>query len=150
MKEKINPDDRLITVLFEYGEITSLDGATYYHLPRWISREKKDEFFIYGKGDELPGELIDFLNKSRERFFFVSYNVLNPDDGKGVIGHLAFNSKDFPSLLFITEQLIPEKSKVKITEVVITLLYEFKNEADFDEFTLGRNMGEQMDNISMN
>lgn len=82
-----------------------------------------------------------------ERFFFVSYNGVNPEDGKTVIGHLAFNSQGYPSMLFITEQLIPERSKVKITDIVITYLHEFATEQDFDEFTVGRNMNDQLGDI---
>lgn len=96
-------------------------------------------------------------NKESERFFFVSYNgveevpAYTPEGltfrQKTVIGHLAFSSQGFPSMLFITEQLIPERSKVKVTDVVITLFHEFKSEQDFDDFTVGRNMNDQLDGI---
>ena len=85
------------------------------------------------------------------RYFFITYIGIIADDGRNVQGHLAFNSQGFPSLVFITEQLIPEKSDVKILYPVITYLFEFKNEEDFDDFTLGRDMGDELgDRIRLN
>lgn len=135
-KKIITLEPDVVRFLQEHAKIeTVCDENSYkiFTLPNWKLKHR---------------ELNDFeLVENKERYFFISYNGLNPLDGKGIMGHLAFNSVDYPSLLFMTEQLIPERSKFKITDVVITLLHEFKSEADFDEFTIGRNMGEQLDDI---
>lgn len=86
----------------------------------------------------------------RERFFYISYNGLNPEDGKTVIGHLAFSHMGFPSLLYLTEVLVQGQSKLPLTDVVLSFFFEFQSEEDFDEFTIGRNMNDQLDNFKQN
>lgn len=82
------------------------------------------------------------------RFFFIAYNGVDKLTGKTVLGHLAFSSQGFPSLLWITEQLVPGQSKLSgnyLTDVVILSIYEFKSEEDFNDFCLG---WDAMDNVN--
>jgi len=80
-----------------------------------------------------------------KRYFYLSYNGENPADGKTVIGHLAFDHPSgFPSMLYICEQLVPSKSRVPITNVVITYLYEFFTEDDFNDFITGYDFKDQL------
>lgn len=141
-KHIITLDPAVIKFLQEHGHYGfEVNGETHFDtfkFPNWVL---------------LHRELNEFEVKqtSTERFFFVSYNGLNPEDGKTVIGHLAFSHQGYPSLLYITEVLIPQQSKVKITDTVITLLHELDNQQDFDEFTTGRDMGSQLgDKIGLN
>lgn len=137
----------VLNFLQSYAKIEIVGDEDFFHqytLPQWklkyIGEPNKFEVIV-----------------NHERFFFVSYNgveevpAYTPEGltfrQKTVIGHLAFSSQGFPSMLFITEQLIPERSKVKVTDVVITLFHEFNSEQDFDDFTVGRNMNDQLDGI---
>lgn len=85
--------------------------------------------------------------KKRIRYFYVSYNGVNPVDNKSVIGHLAFNHQGFPSMLYICEQLIPGRSKCPIKDIVLLAFNEFTSESDFDEFILGYDMNDVIKDI---
>lgn len=138
----ITLDPAVVKFLQEYGTIsTEVNGDTIfktYRLPSWtLSHRELNEFEV--------------INKSSERYFYVSYNGIDISDNKTIIGHLSFAHKGFPSMLYITEQLIPNYIKRPITDIVMLSFIEFNNESDFDEFTTGRDMGSQLgDLISQN
>ena len=104
--------------------------------------------------------------QQKERWFYISYNGEKEVPAKDfyfgadttrrvntatVIGHLAFSHLGFPSLLYITEQLVPDHCKKRgtpvPTNIVLTFFHEFATEQDFDDFTVGRGMGDQLDSL---
>lgn len=94
----------------------------------------------------IAGVEYEVEKKSRERFFFVSYSGINENSPMEYRGNLAFSFMGMPSFIFMTEDLLPRKSAVKLNGIIIMQFYEFESEADFDEFTTGRDMGEQLGN----
>lgn len=128
--------------LKHFAAIIEVGGKKCYHLQNHYLELEENMLYQVLLPHEAP---------KTERFFFVNYNGMNPEDGKTVIGHLAFSHLGYPSLLYIAEVLIPQQSKVKITDVVLSPIQEFANQQDFDEFTTGRDMGSQLDeNIRLN
>lgn len=125
-------------------------------------REQAEGMALHVAGVEYEVE-----NKPRERFFYISYNGetevpakdfmfsgserIGMFNTKTVIGHLAFSHIGFPSLLYITEQLVQDHCKKRSapqpTNIVLTYFYEFATEQDFDDFTVGRGMGDQLDDL---
>lgn len=79
-----------------------------------------------------------------QRYFFVTYNGQSTVDNKPVVGHLAFWLDGFPSLLWITEQLIPEKAHNKCCNVLIMFLHEFKNFGEYFAFCEGHEAGGEL------
>lgn len=95
----------------------------------------------------LAGSEYEVDKQKGERFFFVAYSGINENSPMEYRGNLAFSFMGMPSFIFMTEDLLPRKSVVKLGGIVIMQFYEFKSEADFDEFTTGRDMGEQLGGI---
>lgn len=86
--------------------------------------------------------------KESERYFFISYSGDRPGYPNGVMGHLAFNHPaGFPSMYYICEVLVPKKCRSAISNVVITYLFEFKGEQDFDDFVSGYDLNNQINDI---
>lgn len=112
----ITLDPATVKLLNQYADIRESGGELTYKLKLHLKHLEDNVF-----------ECLEDQN----RYFFVSYNAEAVVDKKTVLGHLAFWIQGFPSLLYITEQLIPEKANNKCCNVVITYLHEFK---DFDEY----------------
>lgn len=92
----------------------------------------------------IAGVEYEVENKKGERFFFVAYSGINENSPMEYRGNLAFSFMGMPSFIYMTEDLLPRKSVVKLVGIVIMQFYEFKSEADFDEFTTGRDMADDL------
>lgn len=135
-KKTITLDPAVVRFFQERAAIFEKDGETIYEINIKLSHLELNEF--------------ELIEKSPVRYFFISYNGMCPTDDKAVIGHLAFTSNGYPSLLFITEILVPKQSTIKITNVVIMQLKEFDTEQDFNDFTIGYDAINQLDNFLKN
>lgn len=89
--------------------------------------------------DESPIEL---------RFFFISYTGDSTTMRGGIVGHLAFDYPNgFPSMTYICDVVVPKKCRNPISNVVITNLFEFKSQQDFDDFVSGHDLNNQINDI---
>lgn len=70
----------------------------------------------------------------KKRFFLVSY-VCTSGHGSRLVGNMDFESEDFPAKTFIIDEVDKtSKSQGGAEDVVITNIFEFKNESDFKQF----------------
>lgn len=66
------------------------------------------------------------------RYFFVSYTISHP---KGMAnGNLFFNFPSFPPNEWIKEQILERRKGEGLSGVVLSSIFEFQNEQDYNDF----------------
>lgn len=86
-------------------------------------------------------------DETEMRYFYLSFTGIHPVTGKNHSGHVAFDCPKFPSMLMITDYIIPEILKIKYKGVVIICFIELKNKQDFEDFIDGGGMDEQINEL---